>query len=131
MPEKKLTIQCLYHFCSIDEQVIISMNYDIKDIYRVMDAIENESDITQRRLAIGLGYSLGKTNYLLKGLLEKGLIKANNLRKSHNKLGYVYVLTPEGISEKLKVTIDYLKRREEEYDLLQAEIEQLKKKIIS
>ena len=105
----------------------MKMKNDIEGVYRVLDAIEKDGEITQRGLAEKLGYSLGKTNYLLKGLLEKGFIKADNFRKNDNKLGYIYMLTPEGIMEKMKVTVAFLKRREKEYELLHQEIEELRK----
>ncbi len=80
----------------------------------------------QRDLAVALGVSLGKTNYCLKALVAKGLIKIQNFRSSHNKLAYVYLLTPLGIAEKANLSARFLKYKLAEYDRLQGEIELLK-----
>ena len=74
-------------------------------------------------MASELGFSLGKLNYCLKALKEKGLIKISNFKKNPNKLGYLYKLTPKGISTKTKLTLDFMKRKMKEYDELKAEIE--------
>ena len=79
---------------------------------------------TQRQLAEELGFSLGKLNYCLKALKEKGLIKINNFQNNPNKFGYVYILTPKGISEKTKLTLNFMKRKMKEYDELKREIEE-------
>lgn len=76
-----------------------------------------------------MGISLGKTNYCLKALMSKGLIKVQNFRSSDNKLAYAYLLTPSGMTEKSKLTAEFLKRKLAEYESLQAEIEQLKTEI--
>lgn len=89
---------------------------------KVLNLIEAEPDITQRELAERLGVSLGKTNYVLKALLQKGYIKANNFRRSDNKLAYLYLLTPEGALAKLKLTRAYLALKEAEYQMLRDEI---------
>ena len=107
------------------------MKENIEDIYRVLDEIERESGVSQRELSKNLGYSLGKVNYLLKGLAEKGWIKLDNFSKSEHKLRYAYVLTPRGIKEKVKITRAYLKRREDEYERIALEIEELRKKVDS
>ena len=86
--------------------------------------IKSKPDSSQRELAYDLGFSLGKLNYCLKALKEKGLIKVNNLKKNPNKFGYVYKLTPKGIAAKTKITIDFMKRKMKEYDELKTEIEQ-------
>ena len=77
-------------------------------------------------LAYDLGFSLGKLNYCLKALKEKGLIKVSNFKKNPNKFGYVYQLTPKGIAAKTKITIDFMKRKMREYDELKNEIEEEK-----
>jgi len=105
------------------------MKENIEDIYRVMDAIEKDQAMSQRELSKSLGYSLGKVNYILKGLMEKGLVKIENFARSSHKLRYAYVLTPNGIREKVKITRDYLKRRELEYERMRLEIEELKRKV--
>jgi len=84
--------------------------------------IETKPELTQRELARDLGVSLGKANFCLKGLIEVGLIKATNFRNSHNKLAYMYLLTPTGIEAKSSITLRFLKSKMQEYELLQAEI---------
>ncbi len=96
---------------------------------RILKIVEAEPEITQRQLAEKLGVSLGKTNYLIKALLEKGHIKAGNFLRQQNKLKYVYLLTPEGIRHKLQLTRDYLARKEQEYTTMKAEIEAMRKEI--
>lgn len=93
---------------------------------RILKLVTDEPGISQRQLAERLGISLGKTNYLIKALLEKGLIKANNFRRSDSKLGYIYVLTPEGIKTKVGLARDYLARKEAEYLVLKSEIESMR-----
>lgn len=85
--------------------------------------------IKQRELAKSLGVSLGKTNYCLKALLNKGLIKTQNFRSNSNKLAYAYLLTPLGIAEKAKLTSHFLKLKVAEYDALWAEIEMLRQEV--
>lgn len=97
--------------------------------YKIFKLVETNPEISQRELARELGISLGKVNYCLKALIEKGLIKAGNFRNSKNKMAYVYKLTPTGIEEKANVTVRFLKRRMREYELLQQEISELRKEI--
>lgn len=94
--------------------------------FRVMRLLQENPDLTQRELAEKLGVSVGGLNYCLKALMEKGLVKMQNFTHSKNKFGYVYVLTPRGISEKAKLTGAFLKRKLEEYEALKIEIESLK-----
>ncbi len=89
--------------------------------------IEQHPDYSQRQLALELGVSLGKTHYLLKALLAKGWVKAQNFRRSDRKLGYLYVLTPTGIRERLRVTQAFLARKEREYVALRSQISALRK----
>jgi len=103
-----------------------SENISIDDTYLIFKEIERETVSTQRDFAGRLGYSLGKMNYLLKALTEKGLIKVENFSKSDNKLGYRYVLTPKGVREKYKITSDFLKRKEAEFIKMQIDIEELR-----
>ena len=77
-------------------------------------------------MAQELGMSLGKANYLLKALLDKGFVKVQNFRNNANKLGYMYLLTPEGVAAKAELTRHFLARKVEEYDALRLEIEQLR-----
>ena len=93
-----------------------------QDQLNVMRKIGENRNLTQRDLADELGFSLGKLNYCLKALKGKGLIKINNFKKNKNKINYIYVLTPRGISEKTKLTVNFMKRKMEEYDDLQKEL---------
>ncbi|NRP15036.1 MarR family EPS-associated transcriptional regulator [Marinobacterium sp. xm-a-152] len=93
---------------------------------RVMRVIEENPTATQREIAQELNVSLGGVNYCLKALVDRGLVKLSNFAKSERKMGYAYILTPEGVSEKAKITVRFLKRKMAEYELLQQEIEQLK-----
>ena len=95
-------------------------------LLRILKILSEEPGISQRQLAERLGISLGKINYLLKALLEKGLIKAGNFRRNDYKLGYLYLLTPEGMKAKLRLTLAYLDRKEAEYEALRREIETMR-----
>ena len=97
--------------------------------YRVLRLIEEQPEISQRELARVLGVSLGKTHYLLKALLDKGLVKANNFRRSDNKLAYAYLLTPSGIAAKLDLTRAFLRLKEDEYRVAREEIERLQREL--
>ena len=94
--------------------------------YKILKLVEENPEISQREIAKALGISLGKTNFCLKALIEKGVLKANNFRNSKNKLAYIYKLTPQGIEEKASVTMRFLKQKMKQYEQLQSEIEQLK-----
>lgn len=93
---------------------------------RILKIVEEDPQINQRQLAERLGVSLGKTNYLLRALLGKGYVKAGNFMRAENKLRYAYLLTPEGINAKLRLTRDYLARKEEEYVAMKAEIDAMR-----
>lgn len=97
--------------------------------YRILRLIEEQPELSQRELSRALGVSLGKAHYLLKALLEKGLVKAGNFRRSDNKLAYVYVLTPSGISAKLNLTKAFLLYKETEYEAAREEIERLREEL--
>ena len=99
------------------------MSKNITDQFNVLRKIKSKPSYSQRELANELGFSLGKLNYCLKALKEKGLIKINNFQKNPNKLGYVYMLTPKGILLKTKLTLDFMKKKMREYDELKKEIE--------
>ena len=86
---------------------------DNQDHFNVMREIQKRPQTSQRDLAQQLGFSLGKLNYCLKALRQKGLIKIKNFEKNPDKLNYIYVLTPKGISEKTKLTINFMKRKNE------------------
>ena len=95
---------------------------DNQDHFNVLRKINNKPKVTQRELAEELGFSLGKLNYCLKALKNKGLVKVKNFGKNPNKLNYIYVLTPRGITEKTKLTLNFMKRKMQEYDELKKEI---------
>jgi|TARA_B110001452_G_scaffold196222_1_gene166212 EPS-associated MarR family transcriptional regulator len=94
------------------------------DHFEVLRKIKSKPNSSQRELATELGFSLGKLNYCLKALKEKGLIKINNFQKNPNKFGYAYILTPKGISAKTKLTLNFMKRKMNEYDELKKEMEE-------
>ena len=95
---------------------------DNQDHFNVLRKINSKPKSTQRELAEELGFSLGKLNYCLKALKIKGLIKIRNFTKNPKKINYIYVLTPKGIVEKTKLTINFMKRKIEEYDELKREL---------
>ena len=96
---------------------------------KVLRLLEANPQLSQRDLAGALGVSLGKTNYCLKALLDKGFIKMQSFNKSPNKLGYAYLLTPTGIAEKAGLTVRFLERKVAEFDSLTLEIEALKSEV--
>lgn len=93
--------------------------------YKILKLVQTKPEISQRELAKELGVSLGKANFCLKALIEKGLLKATNFRNSQNKLAYMYLLTPSGVEEKSKITLRFLKSKMQEYELLQQELKVL------
>lgn len=97
--------------------------------FRVLRILQENPDFTQRELAEKLGVSVGGVNYCLRALIVKGWIKVQNFSQSKNKFGYVYVLTPVGISSKAALTSQFLKRKMTEYEALKAEIELLKNEL--
>lgn len=109
------------------------MHKDISDEYhlKVMQMIAKQPDISQRELAARLNVSVGKINYCMQALVAKGLVKIQNFRNSKNKIAYVYLLTPDGVASKAKLTMQYLKLRIKEYDALKEEIAQLKQDLDS
>ena len=99
--------------------------------YQVLKLIEKTPSITQRELAKEMGVSVGKANYCLKAIIDKGWVKANNFKNSKNKLAYIYKLTPSGIEQKAKITVKFLKRKINDYEELKQEIEMLKNEVSS
>ena len=99
---------------------------DIEDQFEVLRKLKKKPGASQRELAKDLGFSLGKLNYCLKALNSKGLIKIKNFKNNPKKIGYFYVLTPKGITEKANLTISFMKRKMKEYDELKKEIEDKK-----
>ncbi len=95
--------------------------------YGLLKTLEENPGLSQRDLAKRLGVSLGKVNFCLNALIEKGCLKVNNFRNSDNKLAYAYLLTPHGVEEKARITVRFLKYKMQEYERLRAEIEELKR----
>ena len=93
--------------------------------YKILSLVESKPALSQRELARDLGISLGKANFCLQGLIGVGLIKVNNFRNSHNKLSYMYLLTPSGVEAKASITLRFLKTKMQEYEALRLEIESL------
>ena len=93
-----------------------------QDHLNVLRKIKSKPNITQREMAKDLNFSLGKLNYCLRALKLKGLVKIENFKRNPNKLNYIYVLTPKGISTKTKLTINFMKRKMNEYDELKKEL---------
>ena len=97
--------------------------------FRIMRILQDNPDLTQRELADKLGMSVGGLNYCLNALIDKGFVKMANFSKSKNKFKYVYLLTPQGIAEKVALTSRFLKRKMEEYEALKVEIEALRSEV--
>lgn len=95
--------------------------------YQLLKLLEGNPSLNQRELAKAMGISLGKTNYCLNALIEKGLIKVANFKRSKTKMNYAYYLTPKGLDEKARVTMQFLKLKQQEYDSLVKELEELQK----
>lgn len=97
--------------------------------YYLLCQLTNEPAASQRNLAERFGVSLGKVNYCLRALVDKGLVKANNFRRSDNKMAYAYVLTPAGLDEKSRLTKAFLQRKLLEFEVLQGEIASLQRQV--
>ncbi|MDZ4202916.1 MAG: MarR family EPS-associated transcriptional regulator [Gallionella sp.] len=95
--------------------------------YGLLKTLEENPGLSQRDLAKRLGVSLGKINFCLNALVEKGSLKVNNFRNSDNKLAYAYLLTPRGIEEKARITVQFLKFKTREYERLRLEIAELQR----
>ena len=96
-----------------------------QDHFEILRKISKKPEVSQRQLASELGFSLGKLNYCLKELQHKGLIKIQNFKKKKKKINYLYILTPQGISSKTKLTISFMQKKMKEYDELKSEITNL------
>ena len=95
-----------------------------QDHFEVLRKIDKNTQTSQRKLALDLGFSLGKLKYCLKALQQKGLVKIKNFQKKDDKIGFIqYVITPKGISERTKLTVNFMKRKMREYDELKKELE--------
>lgn len=112
---------------SINERFVVRLTMLTDEYkYKILKLVAADSEISQRELAKALGISLGKTNYCLKALIEKGTLKVSNFKNSKNKLAYMYLLTPSGIEEKSAITLRFLKAKINEYEMLSEEINSLK-----
>jgi EPS-associated MarR family transcriptional regulator len=109
----------------------LSNKHDLEseEILKVLREITHTPEMTQRELSSRLGISLGKINFLVNALIQKGLIKAHNFKNSNNKKAYLYYLTPAGLEEKAKITYRFLKRKMKEYEQLEEQIRLLKKEV--
>jgi len=104
-------------------------NLESEEILKVLREITKNPEMTQRELSSQLGISLGKINFLMNALIQKGLVKAHNFKNSNNKKAYIYYLTPSGFEEKLKITYHFLRRKMKEYEQLNEEIKQLRQEV--
>lgn len=95
-----------------------------KNNFEVLRSIQKNPNKSQREMAKSLGFSLGKLNYCIQALKKKGLVKINNFKKNPQKINYAYILTPKGIKQKTKLTLNFMVRKMKEYDELKKEIEE-------
>jgi EPS-associated MarR family transcriptional regulator len=94
--------------------------------FNTLRELSKDMTLSQRDLSKRMGLSLGRVNYIVNALLKKGYIKAKRFKNSRNKIGYMYIITPKGISTKLLQTYDFLQRKTEEFERLRSEIEELR-----
>ncbi len=94
-----------------------------QDYLNILRKLDNKPNSSQRKLANELGFSLGKLNYCIDALKAKGLIKIKNFKNNNNKINYIYILTPKGISKKAKLTVNFMKKKMSEYEELKRELE--------
>ena len=112
------------------QTVLHLMNIDDHEIrYRLLKLLGEDPNLTQRQMAEKIGISLGKFNYCLKELVKKGFVKINRFTSSDNKAAYMYILTPQGVEQKSKITVNFLKRKMAEYDQLKREIRELTQEV--
>lgn len=98
--------------------------------YKILNLLEKDPEMSQRDLAKALGVSLGKVNFCIKALIQKGLVKARNFRNNKHKSAYMYYLTPTGFEEKARVTVSFLRVKMDEYEALTREIERLRSEVV-
>ena len=102
------------------------MNNNVnEDNLNILRKIVKKPNISQRELAGNLGFSLGKLNYCIKELKKKGYLKIHNFKKNPNKLNYIYILTPKGLTTKTTLTLNFMKRKMNEYDELKQEMKEI------
>ena len=97
--------------------------------FQILRLLHENPELTQRELGERVGISLGAVNYCLKALMDRGLVKAQNFKRSPNKMGYAYFLTPTGMAEKTLLTAKFIKRKMTEYEALRVEINELEREI--
>ena len=107
----------------------MNTNDDHEIRYRIFKLLGDDPNLTQRQMAEKMGISLGKFNYCLNELVKKGFVKINRFKSSQNKAAYMYILTPHGLEEKTKITVNFLKRKMSEYEKIKKEIEKLKEEV--
>jgi EPS-associated MarR family transcriptional regulator len=105
------------------------VNTETEEVLKLLREINKSPEMTQRDLSSSLGISLGKVNFLIKALIDKGHIKVDNFKKSNNKSAYLYYLTPKGVEEKAKITYRFLRRKMKEYEQLEKDIIQLRQEV--
>lgn len=105
------------------------VNLEKKEVLDIFREIKRSPELTQRELSSSLGISLGKVNFLIKALIDKGHIKVRNFKNSNNKYVYLYYITPTGFEEKARITYRFLRRKIKEYESLEEEIRLLKKEV--
>ncbi len=105
-------------------------NQQSEEILKVLRLLKDNPEMTQRELSSRLGLSLGKTNFLMRAVVNRGLVKVQNFKNSQNKNAYLYYLTPSGMEEKARTTYFFLKRKMREYEQLEEEIRQLRKEAV-
>jgi EPS-associated MarR family transcriptional regulator len=106
-----------------------SRNFETEEVLKLLREIKRNPEMTQREISSSLGISLGKVNYLIKALIRKGFVKANNFKNANNKYAYFYVLTPRGLEGKARITYDFLIRKNKEYKQLKEEIRALEEEL--
>ena len=111
--------------CSIIEHIYMEKDQDQFNILRNLDG---KKKISQRKLAANLGFSLGKLNYLVKALKARGYIKIKRFERNKKKIGYIYILTPQGIAKRTKIAINFMKQRFKEYEELKKDVNKFKGK---
>jgi EPS-associated MarR family transcriptional regulator len=97
--------------------------------YKLLRLLHANPNLSQRDVARALGISLGKVNYCISALVDKGWIKASNFKNSRNKAAYIYLLTPRGFDERARVTARFLRTKMQEYEVLESEIRQLRSEV--
>ena len=107
----------------------IPMQLNEETTYKLLKLLAQQPGISQRELAEEMGFSVGKINYCLKALMDKGWVKARNFKNSNHKIAYAYVFTPKGLREKTRITGQFLKRKVREYEALKREIEYLRQEV--